>query len=105
MDFEDVLVRAEDVYHIKHSIWTAKYPISEWTSRRVFAEEICAHNSGQVWCLVFVTYDELRRDWSPQRVSYLMGILANAAFPRADSPQGITQALLSTMTASGAVRR
>lgn len=86
MDFADVLVNAEEAYHMTHSIYILQY--QHQLSKRTLST-------------LGVPYYEPRRDWSTEGSGNLLGILADASATRAYIPKGIVDALLAAMATRG----
>lgn len=88
MDFDDVLVMAEDAYHITQRNYSPDISITvsiggAETGRR-----------GRI------AYDELWGDWRAQSISNFVSILANAATAMSNMMKSFRETLLSTMASS-----
>lgn len=90
MDLADVLVKAEDAYHMTHSIYSCKYQ-HEWPGKRMLLGSLG------------ISYYELGRDGSTKSSGNLVGILAHTPSAHTYVPEGLVDdALLAPMTTATA---
>lgn len=93
MDFAEVLVSADDAYHMMHRIYRLQISTK-------------AHAAGAPWGGMSMgrAYDESRRDGCLKGASDLVGILADTAASSPNIPNSFGDALLSAVAARRCAR-